>query len=346
MKKKLTIVWHILAWTFLTAFQVYRFYNDYQLFGFLAPQVKASGFSPFIFYLIFESTFFLVSIAAFYAAYFWIAPYLYPSFRWFKAMIGLLGAIMATVLARYLVEFHIHLPFLHFDNYNGHPYGWYEYTKNCILFHDDYFLYGICVYVLLQSYRIRNQKAQAELAFLKSQTNPHFLFNTINDIYALTYQKSDEAPEALLKLSDMLRYSLYDGAADHVPLKKELDYLQDYLDLHRYGAKQRSYIQFKIEGDPGNLQIAPLLLVPFLENIIKHGVTDDPSQPAAINVRMGRKGFSLDAVNVVKDHQKDQTGGIGLASVRRRLELLYPNRHRFVIRQENGTFHCQMEIAL
>jgi two-component system LytT family sensor kinase len=296
--------------------------------------------------LIFESTFFLVSIAAFYAAYFWIGPNVYPRFRWFRAVAGLLGALAVTVLTRYLVEFHIHLPFLHFDNYNGHPYGLYEYIKNCILYHDDYFLYGVCVYVLLQSYRIRNQKAQAELAFLKSQTNPHFLFNTINDIYALTYQKSDDAPEALLKLSGMLRYSLYDGSADHVPLQRELAYLKDYLDLQRLGAKDKSYIQYHIEGDPGNLQIAPLLLVPFLENIVKHGITDDPDQPAKFSISIHKNNLRLYAINEVKNQQKDQTGGIGLANVRRRLDLVYPNRHRFVISQENGKFHCQMEIQL
>lgn len=346
MKKWLYPLAHVLVWSWLIFRDVYSHLIDYASSDYMLRCISSSGLSPVFYFIVFCTSFALVEMAAFYSACYWIAPNLYPRPRWIRAILAVISAFTVTVLTRYLVEYHIHKSFLHFDNYFGRPFNLGFYIPNCLLYVQEYFLYGICFFFLVQSYRVRDEKRQAELAFLKSQTNPHFLFNTINDIYALTYQKSDEAPEALLKLSDMLRYSLYDGAADHGPLKRELDYLQDYLDLHRLGAKQKSFIQFNVEGDPGNLQIAPLLLVPFVENIIKHGVTDDSSRPAEIKVRIDRKTLYLDAVNEVKDQQKDRTGGIGLASVRRRLELLYPNRHRFVIRQENGTFHCQMEIQL
>jgi two-component system LytT family sensor kinase len=346
MKKRIYILWHVLAWTLLIARQVYVNYAYYKDSATMAASVHSSGISPLTFFMIYCTTFMMVNMAFFYSAYGWIGPNLYPRPRWVRAVLGLLGSLTLTVLTRYLVEYHIHKPLLHFDNYFGRPLDLKFYIPNCLLFSQEYFLYGLCLYILVQSYRIRDEKKEAELALLKSQTNPHFLFNTINDIYSLTYQKSDEAPEALLKLSGILRYTLYDGATEFVPLQKELDYLKDYLDLQRMGAKNKSYIEFRIEGDASGHRIVPLLLIPFAENIIKHGITDEPGKPAQLFLTIEKNRFMLIAKNEIRTQHKDKTGGIGLPNVSRRLELLYPHRHRFEVLKENGKFHCQMEIQL
>src|SRR6202000_774092 len=160
------------------------------------------------------------------------------------------------------------------------------------------------------------------------------------------YQKSEEAPEALLKLSGLLRYMLYEDGRDKVSLEKELDYLTDYLDLQRIGSKQRTYIDFSVTGYMGQLRIAPLLLIPFAENIVKHGVIDDPSRPARLHVEAGEGRFRLNAVNRGKPQEKDMTGGIGLNNVRRRLELLYPGRYTFEVKERKGEFACVLDLKL
>ncbi len=335
---------HILVWALVLTSKIWNdipIHNEY-----VANAQRLSGLSPFWFVLVSSTCYQTIFIVAFYTAYAWIGPFLIPHLRYGRASIGLLLTLTATVTTRYLVEYHLLKPLLHFDNYFGHtpPITWYCY--NCILVSDQYMILGLLLSIWMHTVRINQERVQAELAFLKSQLNPHFLFNTINDIYALTYQKSDEAPEALLKLSGILRYTLYEGTPDKAPLQKELDYLRDYLDLQRLGAKQQLYLDYSVEGDVAGVQIAPLLLIPFAENMVKHGVLDDPASPAHLRLCIENGHFKLDAVNAVRQQQKDQMGGIGLQNVQRRLELLYPRRHVFTVTEDKGLFHCSVNIQL
>lgn len=288
----------------------------------------------------------LVSMTGLYIAYGWVGPALFPRPRYVRALLTLAGACAGMVLVRALVEFVILGPWLHWDNYFGRRVGVWWYVQNCILFSFDYVLFGLVAYFVVRAGRVSQERTRAELSLLKSQVNPHFLFNTINDIYALVYQKSDEAPEALLKLSGLLRYMLYEDGREKVSLEKELTYLQDYLDLQRIGSKQRTFIDFRVEGDARMFQIAPLLLIPFAENIVKHGVIDDPLRPARLHVEASGGRFRLHAVNAVRPQQKDGTGGIGLSNVRRRLELLYPGRHSFEVKESPGEFDCVLDLKL
>ena len=216
------------------------------------------------------------------------------------------------VLTRYLGEFRILLPYLKFNNYPGHDFDLWDYSSNCIFYTYRYCLFGLVVYFIENSNRlekekkeIEKEKIQAELSFLKSQINPHFLFNTINDIYALTYQKDDRAPVALLKLSSMLRYMLDEGVSEKVMLQKELSYLEDYIELQRIGLKDKFYIDFSIEGQVDQQQIAPLLLIPFVENIVKHGVFDNPLDPPVLSIRISGSDFNLYCSNKIRQRQKD-----------------------------------------
>lgn len=275
-----------------------------------------------------------------------MAPSLFPRIRYGRALLSLLGICIAIVATRYVMEYQVLLPLLHFDNYFGHPMDLWHFSRNCILYTYDFSLYGVILYFLVNGDKVRQEKIKAELSFLKSQVNPHFLFNTINDIYALAYQKSDEAPEALLKLSGILRYMLYEASTEKVGLGKEVDYLVDYLDLQRIGSKQNTYIDFTVEGSTDRLQIAPLILIPFAENIVKHGVINDKQHPASLSIRIRDDHFSLRAANTINGKQEDHTGGIGLQNVRRRLELLYPGRHTFQVTRNDGIFMCNLDIHL
>ncbi|MEI6898805.1 MAG: histidine kinase, partial [Bacteroidota bacterium] len=123
---------------------------------------------------------------------------------------------------------------------------------------------------------LQTQNKASELALLRSQVNPHFLFNTLNNIYSLVYKKSDEAPAAIMKLSSIMRYMLYDTNADRVPLEKEIEYLVSFIELQKLRVKEQNFLEFSIIGSPTGRTIAPMLLIPFVENAFKHSQKGGP----------------------------------------------------------------------
>ncbi|WP_461790348.1 sensor histidine kinase [Pedobacter sp.] len=193
---------------------------------------------------------------------------------------------------------------------------------------------------------IEKEQLKTELAFLKSQVNPHYLFNTINDIYSLAQQQSDEAPEALLKLSELLRYMLRESDDPYVPLANEIAYLVNVIDLQKIGQKGRSYTNFKLEGNIEGKKIAPLILINFIENAFKHGVFKNPDEPIQVLIKIEGQAFRLHVSNKINTAKKDKTGGIGLVNVQRRLELIYPNKHELLISQQNHNFTVDLKIDL
>lgn len=196
---------------------------------------------------------------------------------------------------------------------------------------------------------LETQQMQSEIRFLKSQINPHFLFNTLNSLYALTLKKSDSAPEMVIKLSEMMRYMLYECNERRVPLMKEVNYIQNYLDMERLRHAGQPDIDFKVEGQITDQQIAPLIFIPFLENSFKHGL-DHQLQDGYVHVIMKVLGQKLllrihnSKPNSPPKPAEKQSGGIGLANVRRRLQLLYPNQYNLDI-HENEKEHI-VELSL
>jgi LytS/YehU family sensor histidine kinase len=193
---------------------------------------------------------------------------------------------------------------------------------------------------------LEKQRLTAELAFLKSQINPHFLFNSLNSIYSLAYQKSDTAPEAILKLSEIMRYMLYECNDNKVDLEKELQYLQNYIDLQKIRFGKKAFINFKIDGEVKDQKIVPLLLIPFVENAFKHGVANDPVNPINILLSFNDHELHFYMENKKHLHNRDAVGGIGLQNVKRRLELLYHNKYKLNIKDEPGNYTCELSINL
>lgn len=193
---------------------------------------------------------------------------------------------------------------------------------------------------------LENQRLTAELSFLKSQINPHFLFNSLNSIYSLAYQKSDTTPEAILKLSEIMRYMLYDCNDNKVDLAKELQYLQNYIDLQKIRFGNKAFITFEVNGEVTNQQIVPLLLISFIENAFKHGVANDPQSPIVMKINLSDGHLYFFIQNKKHTHNRDASGGIGLVNVRRRLDLLYPNKYTLEIRDEDDTYTCQLSLVL
>lgn len=195
---------------------------------------------------------------------------------------------------------------------------------------------------------------EAELARLKTQMQPHFLFNTLNNLYGLTLERSDDAPEVVLRISEMLDYVLYrcDGAL--VPLRDEVEHLRTYLDLERLRYDERVSIQFRVEGDTLEGCIAPLLLTPLVENSFKHGAARSP-EPSWVDIRIRTRGSQLDfSVENPKPKVLDPqvppgvsaSAGIGLENVRRRLYLLYPDAHELAIEDADHQFTARLRVPI
>jgi two-component system LytT family sensor kinase len=193
---------------------------------------------------------------------------------------------------------------------------------------------------------LENQRLTAELAFLKSQINPHFLFNSLNSIYSLAYQHSENTPGAILKLSEIMRYMLYECNDNKVDLSKELQYLQNYIDLQKIRFGHKAYIDFKVDGLVTDQKIVPLLLIAFIENAFKHGIANDAMSPITMFVNVNQQHMQFYIQNKKHSNNRDPIGGIGLNNVKRRLDLLYPGKYNLDIRDENDTYTCELSLVL
>ncbi len=199
---------------------------------------------------------------------------------------------------------------------------------------------------------LTNQTLQSELRFLKSQINPHFFFNTLNNLYALTLKKSDLAPEIVLRLSEMMRYMLYESNEKQVSLDKEIKCVTNYLELEKLRQGHKFNINFNIDGEVKNQKIAPLMFIPFLENSFKHGLNNQiKSGFVNIDMQLKNEWVAMEIENskpptyAVKKNGK-KSGGIGLENVKRRLKLLYPQKHQLNITDNPNSFKVSLNITL
>ena len=195
---------------------------------------------------------------------------------------------------------------------------------------------------------MEKEKMASELAMLKSQINPHFLFNNLNNIYSLAIRKSEAAPKAVVMLSDMMRYMLYDSTAHQISLSKEVEHLHNYIDLQKLRLKDHRQVYFTTEGELETKSIEPMLLEPFVENAFKHG--DIFHQGGNVHIVLKSQGnklhFKVSNTFASNGHAKDKHSGIGLNNIRKRLKLLYPNEHELNIDDSNNKFVADLKLSL
>lgn len=200
-----------------------------------------------------------------------------------------------------------------------------------------------------QKKEMENQKLGAELSLLKSQINPHFFFNTLNSIYSLAIIKSDRTPEAVLKLSELMRYIIYDTEKNVVPLSKEAEYIANYIELQRLRLPADVKVTLNTDLGTGDAIIEPLLLLPFVENAFKHGV--DAEKGGIITVDLKRKGrdLTLHVENPIVqevNHYKDRHTGIGINNTLKRLSLLYQNDFTFTAGPVKKVYVIDLKLKL
>lgn len=193
---------------------------------------------------------------------------------------------------------------------------------------------------------LKVENLNAELKFLKSQINPHFLFNCLNTIYSLAHKHSVQTEHAIVKLSTIMRYMIYESNEDKVQLQQELQYLEDYIDIQRLRMPEDIVVDYAVQGNPVGLRIEPMLLVPFVENAFKHGISYAEPSFIAIAVAIEKNQVRLVVENSVFRKRVAEKGGIGLQNVRKRLELLYTEDHELEITEADNQFIVDLKIVL
>jgi len=194
---------------------------------------------------------------------------------------------------------------------------------------------------------IKVQSKETELQFLRAQLNPHFLFNSLNSIYSLVRNKSQEAPEAVITLSELMRYMLYEAKEEMVPLSKEIHYIKNFMELQRFRLQDSSGLHLKVVGEYQDKKIPPLLLIPFVENAFKYGTDFNGKTDVSIKMEIFDGDFFFEVKNKIGNYRKDKiNSGIGLHNIENRLRLIFPDNHVLRINKDNGVYAVQLELNL
>ncbi len=299
-----------------------------------------------------------------------LIPKLLAKEKWFWYIISIIGSLLfflyvpkqiATLIAEPEIYNPLNREYIRNPNFQGKP----RFTGmggrnrpiadpyNTVLFL-LIFTVGTCISVIqrwLQTEQNRketeNEKLNTELSFLKSQVNPHFFFNTLNNIYSLAVVGSEKTAPAVMKLSSIMRYILTETQRDLVPLRNEVDFVNNFIDLQKVRLTDKVTLSFNAEGDMDSLLIAPLLFIPFVENAFKYGVST--KEPSSIKFTMNTLGDTVvfTSVNYIVPSENNlmENTGIGINNVKRRLELMYPNKHKLTTTVNNNYYSVHLEIT-
>lgn len=336
MKKNWQIFWHIVFWVSIIAYFVYL----------TADNAKVTIEELVVIFGVFS----VVNIGLFYLNYLLFIPKFLDKKKYRDYTTVLVISIVIFALGKYGLARSFKAYILLHDG-KMTPFWTYFFssalTNVFFLFLSTALKFGVDWFLNARIQKdLENQRLAAELAFLKSQINPHFLFNSLNSIYSLAYQKSDTAPEAILKLSEIMRYMLYESNDGKVDLAKELQYLQNYIDLQKIRFGNKAFVDFKITGEVSNQKIVPLLLIAFIENAFKHGIASDPSVPIRLMINLSGANLHFYIENKKHMNNRDIEGGVGLANVERRLELLYTDNYKLDIQDKPDTYTAELSLVL
>jgi len=326
---------HILCWILVLGY----FYGGYLIDGTTFSKAALNISMNFI------------QLIEFYICYLWV----YPRFLKKNKVPQLIGGVLFTIgvfiALRYLIEEVLYLKWLGFHNYDDGTTAW-AYISDNIYWSIGFIVAPAAAYGIEQSFKseqvhrkLKEEVVKAELSFLKSQINPHFLYNTLNYVYSLAIPVSDQLANAILRLSDLMRYTLNDSPDGKVSLNKEVEYLESYIALFKMRFEPKFYVDFTTEGIASQ-KIASLILIPFVENALKHGVVNDEVQPVRIKLKVQNKRLSFEVSNKISHAQKDHSSGVGMVNIHRRLDLIYPEKHELLISNNGNTYKSTLILNL
>lgn len=348
MHRRRIVLYQMLGWALIIGYNLF----------FMTVNASAKQWADMPRLLLLQFTFELSVMALFYYCYLLVFGIGLRRGRWPVLGLGLLGTPLVFAAARALLQEVVLSPFVGHNYYPGTTLLYYL-QDNLYFLPPTIVLAGAAVLVRdafvreqaqqsqLQLQALEQAKTQAELAFLRTQVNPHFLYNTLNYLYATAYPVSEPLAEAVLRLSELMRYLLHDSPGGQVALSQEVEYLESYLALHRLRFEDKFFVRFERPATLGGQQVAALLLIPFVENALKHGVLNRPDCPVTIELAAPAPGQLRFCVsNRIAQQHKDATTGVGLPNIRRRLALLYPGRHTLHVHDDGHTYRTELELSL
>lgn len=339
MKTRNVVLIHILFWVVAS----------------IIPHIVLLAYSPGMprELILYQSLTQLYYIIVFYFIYFFVSPATIGSPRKLTTVLIIFGTSVVFLFFLKLVKVVIidSKYSLNLTQYGIYSPGHYASDILYIIF---YSAFAILIKMLVRWYDEKKaaeekmiQDHKFELELLKAQLNPHFFFNTLNNIYSLVYKKSDEAPAALMKMSDIMRYMLYESKTEIVPLETELEYLEDYIELQKLRFSDPGFIDYSIRGDISMHQVPPMLLLTFVENAFKHCKKRVSNPGIIIRIDVTDKLLNFIVSNYLinpESLKEDAVKGIGLRNIRRRLELIFPKSHDLTISTRGGRYTVNLNV--
>ncbi len=305
--------------------------------------------------LLYEWLFLPIRLIAVYLNWFLLIPFFLYQNRIFRYLLLLSGAlIILAYIQRYAAIEWIYPTY--FPDWSGgeKPYQFFRIIQYVVIIASPVaFSTGIKLFLDWNAQKTRSrqleiEKRNTELKYLKAQINPHFLFNTLNNLYGLSTENSQKVPGLIVKLSDFLSYSLYESNAEKTTVAREIKLIQDFVDLETERYADRVEVSWKLDKTVYSEEIAALLFMPLVENAFKHGVRE-ATEKAAVNIELYReKQCLVFRIKNTLESQKvnDNTPGIGLSNLKRRLELLYPGRHQLETHKSESYFNAILKLAV
>ena len=357
---KVKLLLHIVVWVILFVFPSYLLYID------------SKRDVHFLFLNYVQITFYII---IFYINFLWLIPQLFFKKRRFlySILAVLLLVVMSLIMnianekifmnrgmpsGRMLPppdrhEFRLHIPPPPEGNGGPRPSkSWPTYNFLLISILISGFSLGLRISEKLsKNEKLRKEaekeKLHSELVLLKSQIDPHFLFNSLNTIYSLSLNKSDLTPDAIMKLSDMMRYVLQEVQHEKVTLEKEIQYISQYVEFQKLRLGENVDLELKINIDSGRLEISPMILIPFVENAFKFGTSSHEKSSIKIELSANNKSLDFNVSNFIfPGRENSETFGIGVKNTKHRLQLIYPEKHTLNLTNDGKTFNVHLKIQL
>ncbi len=301
---------------------------------------------------LFGTTFLFNSISTFYLNYFLVLKKSFKTHKLTSIAIGFISIFAFFIFLRFLLE-EVLSPYLFgYSNYNqGTSIEYYiidniHWASTPILASTGIWIVINYIRTMQQEVIIIQENKQAEIQFLKSQINPHFIFNTLNNIYSLVFSKSDKALEAIEKLSDIMRFTTYETQKELISIKDEIGYIKSLIDLESIRMTKPIQICLDVSLDSNQLEIPPYIILPFVENCIKHGVIDDSEYPAVISIVCKKNTLIILVKNKINSNMKDTHSGIGFKNLKKRLDFYYPQQYRWDVENDSHNFKSTVTIQL
>ncbi|SFF71379.1 Histidine kinase [Salegentibacter agarivorans] len=339
MTKKKEVLFHALFWLLFVYFELIQFDLT----------------NPYLFSIrkldIFEISGGIIFLATFYINYILLLPWVFDKLNWKRGILSIASGYIFFISLRYFLEQILISQLIGHGNYfEGTSLSYYVYDN---LYYGSFpLIISSILWILIFNVRlleynkhIVEEKSATEVKFLKAQLNPHFMFNTLNNIYSLVYFKSDKALPAIEKLGELMRYTTYETSKEKIDLQQEVNYIKSYIELDQLRHEDDNTVNFEIAIDKPFIQIPPFLLSPLVENALKHGKYNK-YHPIFINLQQTGERLFFKITNKIGHQKKDKLGGIGLDNLKKTLVINYPDAHSLKINQDKQIFSAQLEIDL